>query len=86
MYENYLKEMETLFYHLDKHKRGFIMKQELLAAVKKLRIEEIATLHELRVPDPDELDYVFQTAMIEERSTLKHDEFITAMYKVTLEN
>ena len=42
LYDNYFEEVEPIFRHLDKKKRGKILTSDLLDAVRKLKGEEIA--------------------------------------------
>jgi hypothetical protein len=78
--------MEGLFKHLDVQKKGFISKEDLLEAIRKLRNEEISPLHELRIPNAEDLDMILTSSMVEENSQINYDEYLVALYKVTLEN
>ena len=56
-------------------------KSELIEAVRKLKTKEVAEKTDLKVPDADELDMI-----LEESDSVNYDEFVTAIYKATLDN
>jgi len=82
LYDNYFEEMEGIFKHLDLHKKGMVNKDEIMEAVRKLRDPSIAETHEMRVPEADDLDIILS----DKGSLINYDEFLTAVYKCTLEN
>ena len=85
LYDNYFEEMETVFKHLDVKKEGKINKDELVEAIKKLRSEEIAKLHDLRVPDPDDFSILLSGENYADPD-INYDDFLVACYKCTLDN
>jgi len=52
----------------------------------KLRAAELSPKHELRVPDPDDIEMILSTMSPEDPATLTRDEFLLVLLKATLEN
>jgi Ca2+-binding EF-hand superfamily protein len=85
MYDSYFEEMETIFKHLDFLRRQKIKKDDLMAAVNKLRDESIGP-HELRIPPVSELERNYRAMQLAEDGLLNFEEFQLLMYRATLDD
>ncbi len=87
LYDSYFEEMESIFRHLDNGKTGKIRISDLVTALQKLRQTDVIALHELRVPEPNEVESVYKkmtaAATIESPNQLNRNEYLTVMFKVT---
>lgn len=59
-YDSYLEELESIFRHLDNSKTGKIKIADLVSSFAKLRHPEIITTHEIRVPDPSDVEAIYK--------------------------
>lgn len=59
-YDSYLEELEQIFRHLDISKTGKIKIAELISSFSKLRHPDIITTHEIRVPDPSDVEAIYK--------------------------
>ena len=59
-YDSYLEELESIFRHLDNSKTGKIKIADLVSSFAKLRNPEIITTHEIRVPDPNDVEAIYK--------------------------
>ena len=101
LYDNYFEEMESLFKYLDSKKQGKIKKVDLISSIAKLgeavdkanglldatpdEIQRLGGKCELKVPNEDDLDNVYQAMPVEEDGVLNYDEYLILLFKVTQE-
>jgi Ca2+-binding EF-hand superfamily protein len=87
LYDSYFEEMESIFRHLDNGKTGKIRIADLVSSLQKLRQADVITLHELRVPEPSEVESIYKkitaAGTIESPNLLNRSEYLTIMFKVT---
>lgn len=87
LYDSYFEEMESIFRHLDNGKTGKIRIADLVSSLQKLRQPDVITLHELRVPEPSEVESIYKkmtaAGTIESPNLLNRSEYLTIMFKVT---
>lgn len=91
LYDNYFDEMEGLFKYLDSKKQGKIKIGDLLDAITKLKTmqgqksDDDKSKCELRVPQEDDMEQVYNSMMVEEDGYLNYDEYLIVLFKVTQE-
>lgn len=87
LYDSYFEEMESVFRHLDNNKTNKIRLADLLAAFTKLRQHDVIALHELRIPETNDVEAVYKkmvaASSIETPTQLNRTEFLSIMFKVT---
>lgn len=72
--------MESIFKHLDYKKTGKVAIEDLVDACNKLASEEIDK-HELRVPQGEDLNRIYNTMKVQEEGKLNYDEFQILSFK-----
>lgn len=75
LYDSYFEEMEHLFRHLDFDRQGKVSADDLKEAVRKLRGEEVAELHDLRIPAEEDVEAAYQQMVLESDGMLNYEEF-----------
>ena len=86
LYDGYFQEMEQLFMYLDPKHQGKVHIEDFMKGAAKLRTEELASKHELRVPAPDDIEMILSTMSPEDPAALTRDEFLIVLLKATLDN
>lgn len=86
LYDSYFAEMEQLFMYLDPKAKGKVYIEDFMKGAAKLRSEEISSKHDMRVPDPDEIEMIVATMTPDDPAVLTRDEFLMVLLKATLEN
>ena len=85
MFQSFFEEMETIYKHLDYKRTGKVSKDDLVDACNKLASNEIDK-HELRVPQGEDLNRIYNTMKVTEDGMLNYDEFQILVFKAITED
>lgn len=90
LYDSFFDEMETIFRHIDNNKTGKIRLGDLTDAFTKLRQPDVQPLHELRVPDAQDVESAYKrlanSGNIDTQGQMSQSEFLTVMFRTTQED
>jgi Ca2+-binding EF-hand superfamily protein len=90
LYDSFFDEMETIFRHIDNNRTGKIRVGDLTTALNKLRQPDIQLLHELRVPEAQDVQAAYKrmanSGSIETQGFITQAEYLIVMFRTTQED